>query len=203
MLSVTDATHEYLFPRGEHPLGRSWEEWTCRWWEWILSIPRVDNPGYDKTGERISKNQHSEVLFLPGTFGGIAERHISIPASKPILLPVINCTTSFAEEPRFKTEFQLMEFVRSQIDDIGDVHASIDGVELKNVEQYRVRSRIFDVLFPENNVYNAKPGQTRAASDGFWLFLKPLSPGLHQIHTYGSCLLGKIRIEVKYNMRVQ
>lgn len=195
--------YEYLFSRGDHPLGRSWEEWTCQWWKWILSIPRTDNPGYDKTGERISKNQHSDVLFLPGTFGGVAERNISIPANKPILLPVINCTTSFAEAPRLKTESQLMEFVKSQIDDIGIKHASLDGIELKNMEQYRVRSQIFDVFFPEDNVYNVKSGQTRAASDGFWLFLKPLSPGLHQIHTNGSCLLGKIRIEVKYSLCVQ
>ena len=57
--------------------------------------------------------------------------------------------------------------------------ASIDGVPLKNLAQYRVKSPVFDVTFPANNIWGVKGGPTRSAADTYIIFLKPLSPGKH------------------------
>jgi hypothetical protein len=57
--------------------------------------------------------------------------------------------------------------------------ASIDGVPLKNLDQYRVESQAFDVTFPANNIWGVKGRPTRSAADTYFVFLKPLPPGKH------------------------
>ena len=54
---------------------------------------------------------------------------------------------------------------------------TIDGTELKDLEKYRVQTDPFDLTIPKNNVFSAPPGHTKAVADGFYTFLKPLSPG--------------------------
>ena len=41
---------------------------------------------------------------------------------------------------------------------------------------------------PQNNLHGAPGGPTQAASDGWWVMLKPLSNGTHQIHFSGTIL---------------
>ncbi len=186
------------------PFGKTWEEWTVKWWQWVLSFPKRDNPGYDKTGEKILANQNFvDLLFLAGTYGGLAERAICIPSGKALLLPVINYVTSYSENPSLKSEEELFSDARSNINDILNKEASIDGVILEDLNKYRVTSGIFCVVYPEENIYGIKPGQTKAVSDGYWLFLRPMTCGKHYIDTYGSCLAGRVKIEVKYNITVQ
>ena len=48
---------------------------------------------------------------------------------------------------------------------------TIDGVKLKNLANYRVQSALFDVIFPENNVFSVKPGTTKDFGDGYWVLL--------------------------------
>ena len=64
---------KYLFARNEKPFGDSWEQWTTKWWQWLLSIPKDVNPALDNTGELFSlatQDKNSKVIFLPGNLGG-------------------------------------------------------------------------------------------------------------------------------------
>jgi hypothetical protein len=193
-----------LYSRKESPLGKTWEEWTAEWWRWILEIPSPRNPGYDVDGTIFSetKQTHSDPIFLPGTYDGSTNRTIKIKEGNSVLLPIINVTTSFAEAPHLQSKDELMTFVEKNTNDLLYKEALIDGVTLEDVDQYRVRSDFFTFTFPKNNIYGAKSGQTTGISDGYWLFLRPLSTGKHSIQTFGSCLAGKIRIEVKYTIHV-
>src|SRR6266511_6207936 len=72
------------------------------------------------------------------------------------------------------------------------ISASIDGVPLLNLHDYRVQSPIFSVTLPEENIPellldNPVPSGTYApiVSDGYWLMLTPLSAGAHTIHFNG------------------
>jgi hypothetical protein len=195
---------EILHRRDDIPHGKTWEEWTAEWWQWILSIPKTHNPIYDLNGEKSCYNRNDEnVVFLAGTPGGRAERRVTIPQHKSIFLPVINCTTSYAENPSLKTEAEMFAFVQSNIDDIRHKSASIYGLDIVNLENYRVRSGVFKVTFPENNIFDAEPGETIAVSDGYWLFMKPFGIGSHNIRTFGSCLSGRITIDVAYDIIVK
>jgi hypothetical protein len=88
------------------------------------------------------------------------------------------------------------------MDVISNLEVIVDGVKLNDLQRYRVQSPIFDVVLPENNLFDGTPGPTRGASDGYWLFLEPLSKGKHMIHSFGSCLAGKISIGVNYDITI-
>jgi len=196
--------NERMYSRNDKPYGKSWEEWTSKWWQWLLSIPKESNPGIDTTGEKFDANQNDpDVVFLVGTFGGSAERNYTIYADKSILFPIINFTTSYIEEPFLKTESELKSRAKKDIDDIVNKEAVVDGMKLQDVEKYRVQSPVFDLTYPENNVFELSSGSTRAISDGYWVFLKPLSPGMHDIHAVGSCSSGKTRVDITWHLDVK
>jgi hypothetical protein len=127
---------------------------------------------------------------------------ITITAGKAVLFPVINHTISYSENPNLKTDQELTSFAKSHVDDIVKKEANIDGVNVIS-ESYRVRSPPFDFSFPTNNVFGVKEGPTRGAGDGYWVFLKPLSLGKHNITTLGSCMSGRIQIGVNLELIVK
>jgi hypothetical protein len=79
--------------------------------------------------------------------------------------------------------------------DVGNptLEVSIDHAKVKNLDQYRVTSPVFTVFLPEDAVLGLGPTGNfgPVVSDGFWLLLRPLSPGSHTIqlksaHTPGG-----------------
>jgi hypothetical protein len=187
---------------GSKPFGRTYAEWTAKWWQWILSIPADDNPARDMDGTLCGINQSGPVWFLAGTLGGNAERSCTIPSGKSILLPVLNYGATLADEPAIKTEEELLSLSKLEMDVISDIRINLDGVELYDLQKYRVPSVMFDVNLPENNLFGGNQGPTRGVSDGYWLFLKPLSKGKHEIRSFGSCLDGRVNIGVRYHINI-
>jgi hypothetical protein len=179
-------------------------QWTTEWWKWFLSIPKEAHPVYDETGEKWAVNQcDPNVIFLVATIGGKAERSITIPTKKAVLLPVINFTMSYAEDPSLKNDIDLVSRVKTNIDDIVQREVYVDDTKLVVSEEHRVSSAPFDFTFPRNNIYGVKGGPTRGAGDGYWIFLKPLSTGKHSIWTFGACLSGRIQIELRIELVVE
>jgi hypothetical protein len=199
MLDQSNAK-ESLFLRNENPYGHSWEEWTIRWWNWLLSIPKKSNPALDTSGEQFNletQNGNRDVIFLPGNLGGCSVRTYTVPSGRAILIPIINFTTSYSEEPNLKTELDLVNRANRDIDDIVEKFAEVDGQPIYNIEEFRVRTPPFGTCLISDNVFNVTPGQTTSVSDGYWIFLRPLSTGTHEIHTIGACSSGKTRVDSK------
>jgi hypothetical protein len=193
-----------MYTVGERPFGKSLQEWTTLWWQWFFSISRLNHPACDSTGQMWgAKQYHTNVIFLAGTIGGSVERRITIPAYKAILVPIINYAISYAEDPELNDESELISIAKSNIEDLARKEAQIDGVKLNLSEDYRIESPPFDIHFPENNIYGVKAGRSRGSGDGYWLFLTPLSPGRHIIQTGGSCLSGRIKIDVLIHLTVE
>ncbi|MDQ3838873.1 MAG: hypothetical protein M3297_06350 [Thermoproteota archaeon] len=195
-----------VFSPDSDPYGISYAEWTAKWWQWVLSIPIEINPAKDNTGGNCGINQSGPVWFLAGTVGGVVKRNCSIPEGKAILLPILNHGGTLADrrerEMHIKGETELLEFAGSEMDVISNLEVSVDGIKLNNLCIYRIRSPVFDVVLPRNNLFEGTPGPTRGAADGYWLFLKPPSRGKHNIKSFGSCLSGTINIGVNYDVLV-
>jgi hypothetical protein len=186
-----------MYSLDEQPFGKTWQEWTTQWWKWFFSISKENHPAYDHTGEGWAVNQDDpNVVFIAGTIGGKVERTVTIPAGKAVLLPIINFATSYSENPSLRDEIEMIAHAKSNIDDIVKKEVNIDGTSLIISERYRMQSPPFNFTFPTNNIYGVQDGSTRGAGDGYWIFFKPLSPGKHNIRTSGSCLSGKIQIDV-------
>jgi hypothetical protein len=184
--------YDLLYERNFHPFGKSWEEWAALWCNWLLSISKKKNPAIDETGKYCSMNQNNEeVWFLAGTFGNIVpvKRRCTIPAGKAILFPILEKEDSFQEDRDLKTEEELIKRSRDATNRLIHMEATIDGESVDRLENYRVQSEVFDLTFPEDNVYDIGAGLTRSVCDGYWLFIKPLLAGKHYIYFKGETSL--------------
>jgi hypothetical protein len=194
MLSKTTIN---FYKRGEKPLGRTWCEWTARWWRWYLSVPQNAGRPYESHYE-----VERRILFLAGSTDPRLRR-IVIPSRRAILFPVINFVTSYLEEPQLASESELMAYAKSNIDDTGRKEVCINGTKLIVSEKHRIQNSIFECSYNKYNTYGAGEGLTKGAADGYWVFLKPLCPGEHTIRSFGSCLSGRIHYEVNVILLVQ
>ena len=191
-----------LFRPASSPYGVSLPEWSRRWWRWLLSTPKSINPINDKTGEFSFQSQNDpNVWFLAGTFGGLAIRKCTIPRGKAILFPIINYEACFADEPLLTDRHQLENKCKQEIDNIGKLYCNVNGLDIK-LSEYRIHSEAFEIDLPVDNCLSVNAGHTLMASDGYWLFLQPLSRGKCEIQSFGSCMAGKVKIGCKYQLTV-
>jgi hypothetical protein len=191
-----------LYAPDSKSFGITYAEWTARWWEWVLSIAKTENPLVDEDGKNCANNQSGPVWFLAGTLRGPAERSCAIPADKAILFPVINVEASVAEGDG-TTEEALAARVKFEMDQITDMRAMISGTNVNELKHYRIKSPPFDVTLPADNVLGLPAQTTKMMSEGYWLFLKPLEPGKYDLHSFGSCLAGRIKIGVSYHLTIE
>ena len=183
---------DILYERNIHPFGKPWESWAAIWCSWMLSIPKDKNPTLDLTGKHCCINQNDEnVWFLAGTFGNIipVKRRCRIPARKAIFFPVLVKEDSLEEDSDLHTELELITRSRDATNRVVRMEATIDGQKVDALKNYRIQSEVFDLTFPENNVYDVTPGLTRSVCDGYWLFIKPLSIGEHYVYFQGETSL--------------
>jgi len=182
MMKFSYADNIGVFLADSKPYGLTYGEWSARFWQWLHSIPKPDSPAADTTGKNCALKQTGPVWFLPGTFGGTNERTCTIPAGKAILVSLINVMCSYAEH-HLKTEPDLRACAKADQDKVTATSITVDGVQLNPV---RLQSPLFTVTLPPNNALGLKPQTSPAISDGYWVFLQPLPPGSHTIHTSGS-----------------
>jgi hypothetical protein len=185
VISQAYAANPGVFPISSNPYGKSYEDWSIKWWQWILSIPKDVNPLNDDTGRNCGQKQEGPVWYLAGTPGGTLERTCTIPAEKAILFPVLNGECTYADAPDVKNVLDLRNCSIKADKGATNLKARIDNNELQDIESYRVTSSAFPVNLVDNNILAVKPGPTTGVSDGWWILLNPLPPGKHEIHFSG------------------
>ncbi len=198
----TEYDDRNLFPVNTKPFGFHLGVWTAKWWRWALSIPKDRNPLIDRVGKNCTEGQDGPVWYLAGTSNKMraANRRCHIPSGKAILFPVLVSQFSFSEVPFIKTSEQLISYTSKDIGRSSLLEANIDGLNLHNLDKYRIRFGPFDLFLPENNIWNIKAGTTKAVSDGYWIFLKCLNDGKHEIYFHG--VEPNFETEVTYHVTV-
>jgi hypothetical protein len=190
-----------IFPRTARPYGCTYEEWVIRWWQWLLSIPKPKSPAFDLTGVNIDVNQHDpNVFFLCQTIEGaepIPMRRHTLTSRKAILMPIINWISTMNEDG--DTDEELMDVAQNKMNVVATLKVSINDMNVKRLQQYRVRSSFFDVILPHDNIFDMPPGRRRSMSDGYWLFFIPLERRI-RLSTRGSCSSGLTTIGVNYDL---
>jgi hypothetical protein len=181
-----------VFPINASIYGLTYNQWSARWWQWASSLPNLND---------CRVNQSGKVWFLAGIQKGQPVPPPSpcpIPAGKAIMFPIINVEWSRLEaEGLFKetgkwcpvsapingtSDAALASCARAQINHTANFQASVDGQDLVDLCKYRVLSPPFNVNAVAGNPYGVPSGPNRAVSDGYWIILKPLSPGMHTLH---------------------
>ena len=193
-----------VFPGDSKPYGVTFPEWTAKWWQWLVSVPKQQNPAIDQTGENCGENQKdSNVWFLAGTQKPLhsAVQKCTVPSGKAILFPIITSLFSYAEVPKLRSDSDLIAYAAKDIDRMSQLKLMIDGQELQDLEKYRIRFGPFPLSYPPNNVSGIPPGYTTAPLDGFWVFLEPLPYGDHKIYFRG--VEPNFHTEVSYFLTVK
>jgi hypothetical protein len=182
-----------IFDPNEPVYNLTWEEWTKRFWNWLVSIPKQSNPANDDEGIYSNQGQQGNVFFLPGTIAGalsgkgwrlgddVVRRIIHIPQDKAVFVAVQTCEVSQAEFQSF-TNQDLMNYAsRNNISDIG---VEIDGIKLdkNDLNKYRINTGLFDLTMVADNIFDAPAGKTVAAAAGYYLILAPRTIEEFTIH---------------------
>lgn len=200
-------TNPGVLPPVSHPYGKTYGEWSNAWYQWSLSLPVVlnheeANPLFDTTGASCSVGQTGQVWFLAGIItvntnpgAGIITRSCTVPAGKALFIPVVNVENDIPSDTSGCTTEQC---VRDNMEGFmalaHDYSAKIDGVSVGNLESYRIgpNNSAFSITLPNNNLYQyfglpVSPGTYfPAVSDGYYLFLAPMSAGRHNLEVKGS-----------------
>jgi hypothetical protein len=213
-----------LPPKGK-PLGLSYEDHAINYWKWVLSLPIDKSPYKDETGASCANGQssNSSVFYLSGGGGGTHERTCKVPAGKAVLIPVITVETSEKEIPGATPEY-LRKVATIDQDHVTSLKLKINdtvffdekydgGIALsKNASaaEYRTPTRVFDVVFPQNAIFGASAGPSKAAADGFYIITEPLKKGTYDIEYSGSifcelteCLDLTFAQDMKYKLIVE
>ncbi len=188
--SFADDLNPNVFGTDESPYGKKYADWTQEWWKWVISFPTDKSPVFDETGEKCDSDQPKDVFYLTGTGGGFKEVKCKVPEGKALFFPAYTGECSYKENEAIKTEEGLHDCAKSDEDNIDGrvLKATIDGVPISDLIKYRVHSGVFNVTFPEKNMFGRSEGPTQAVSDGYWVFLKPLEKGPHLIEFSGGLI---------------
>jgi len=189
-----------IAPPDSKPGGFSYGEWNAKWWQWAESMPINANPLFDTAPG--SAGQSGDVWFLgsainteqkpSGEVVSKADRKLTVTVGTMLFFPIMNVEGSKLEGDG-DTELDLKNYASGFVGNITDMFADIDGVPVKDLQQYRAQSTLFTIgPLPDNNIFQffgarAPAGSTTpSVADGFYLMLEPLSIGTHTIHFGGT-----------------
>jgi hypothetical protein len=196
VLVRADSINPGVFSKDSSPYGIPYGEWLAKWWQWSFSIPTAQHPRDAYTPEKCTLNQEGPVWFLADQLGGKEERTCTIPTGKAIFIPLLvgECDYSI---PDVKSDEALRRCAMAG-NEYGVIEATVDGMKLKSLEQYRTQSGFFNITIPEDNIYGSRSGTFRALTDGFFVFLEPLPAGKHDVHLKVS-VLNPVNQQFNYN----
>ncbi|HEY0506027.1 MAG TPA: hypothetical protein VGD42_21290 [Lysobacter sp.] len=146
-------------------------QWTARWWQWAARFGADTGAPYrDPDGRHCALNQEEgAVWFLAGTDGrSDAVRTCTVPAGKHLFVPLIN----WVEDDAGRSCGDKQAAVARLADHVNTGLVLLDGRPIGQLERMRVAA---GTCF---SMSDQSPG---AATDGYWLMLKPLPPGKHQL----------------------
>jgi hypothetical protein len=82
---------------------------------------------------------------LAGTGGGSVEQTCVIPSGKAILFPVLNGECTYKDSLSSKSPSGLRSCALKSDEGVTLLAASVDGINMQNVDKYRVTSDLFNV----------------------------------------------------------
>lgn len=194
--------------------GLKGSEWAAQWWQWAFSIPAPVNPLFDETGDFVEVGQRGHVWFLGGVFSlsGTAVRTATIPTGRSLFFPILNTTwDNVGVEPPLTAD-EMKDLASQAVAgyDVSSLQVSVDGVEVRGVEDMRIASGPFTYALPDNSIFEVLSGGiyhrgivSPCVTDGYWCMLRPLSLGPHTVHFAGiQTSPSFFALDITYNLTV-
>lgn len=157
---------------------------SAQWWKWALELPVEGHPFVDDANFDVTEGQSGSVWYLAGVFGTV-ERTCTIPAGKALFVGLLNAEASNLEGLGNTYEEQRAT-AKFLADHISNVFVNIDGFTVNNIDNYRVASPQFTFTAPTPWIEGETGGTGTSVADGYYILLKPLGTGTHDLHYGGS-----------------
>jgi hypothetical protein len=188
-----------LFSKDEAPFGKSYDDWIAEFWNWVVSLSTDE--ATPKPGGCLIRESGSMVMLMNSAVGGTHNQVCTISSDQGILIPMWNawCDT---DDHRGLSDEQLTKCAREEYN-LGKIgsEVKVDGlpvakldvtmslisgsldykiITLQNVSE--IYTKGFNITIPADNSFpNLIPGDWRAGSHGWWVFLEPLPHGKHTV----------------------
>jgi len=195
--------------------GGALKDLTAEWWQWALSIPTSENPTLDATGEKCFVGQRGSTWFLTGPIGGgSVTRSCPVPAGKRIFFPVANgiffdSPNLCGQGPEHSSAAEMRAILAGFVAGLTEVSVELDGEPVEHL--HRVRSRVFEVALPEENLFDAPCAfaggfpagiYSPAVDDGYYALIEPLAAGQHTLHFHAENAEVGFAIDTTYELTV-
>lgn len=98
---------------------------------------------------------------------GTQQRTCTIPAGKSIVAALLDgeCDRS---DPTLYNDQEVREWT-TEGNDYGMIGATLDGVRIQNLDQYRIDSGFYNITIPADNIFKEKPGTYRAFTNVIYI----------------------------------
>lgn len=184
---------DFLYPVESNPFGKQVREWLADWWKFNLAISAKDHPYFvdSTTGKDNTKNSSkcfigedkvNNVLFLgvPPVEDKFPVRTCDVPAGKAIFLPIESSQCDYGTEG-INNENDLRNCAKSGNEGVA-ASVRLDGTKSDyQVEKNRVMTDLFNITM-NNKLMGNYSGTFLALSEGYTVFLKPLTAGDHKLN---------------------
>ncbi len=171
----------YVVALDEQVAGAGLQDYANRWWQWAYSMPQRDSPVRDQDGRHCQIGQEAPVWFLAGGFGSSKiTRACTVPSGQHLFFPVINMM-AYNNPGGNNTCAGVKRAVARNNDRFVYIRVYLNGSRIVDAERFRVASdACFDPLARvPANVF--PPSFAPAATDGYWIMLRPLPEGTHDL----------------------
>lgn len=188
-------------PAEADPFGRSMADWGERWWQWIYHIPAAQNPFVTPDAD-CRVNQSGPVFFIPTVIdpGGAAsvDRSCTVPEGKALLVTpgaTLNdfpCPFPGFEPPAGVPLYDfLKDGIAAIVNSVNAIDITVDGVAVPVPFAHRTQSpHLFEVDGDASLQSVLDPCITGtpqpAYSDGYFVMLKPLAAGPHELVVHAT-----------------
>lgn len=163
---------------------------TGQWMQWVYSIPASVNPVADPTGQHCMVGQSGSTWRLVPRFGGgEAQRTCSVPQGATLQFAVAG--SAYVYTPGFcgdvpGTPVRDLRAAIAAFTDTVSVNVLLDG---QPVPAQRLRSTVFDVALPADNLFtqacggpgSVPAGVYRAVDDTYYAEIEGLAPGTYTL----------------------
>lgn len=197
-MSPARAQTAQVVPPNQSIHGFSQAEWSRAWWQWAASFDRRTSPVSDRSGALCALKQSGPVWFLAGTYGTQRTiRSCKVPHGKYLFFPLIN----YVVAPHPDVPISCEEVTRSaayRMEGASALILDVDGMRSPNLMAHRqATKRCFDLGARTDEKMSMFP----SAANGYYVMLKPLSRGKHEIN-FGGALPDMLQA-VTYTLEVE
>lgn len=173
--------------------GKTYGEWSAKWWQWVRSIPAPSNPLLAEGLMDCTVEQSGSVYFLAGELSDDpVERECTVPSDKRFFFSPLNFmyNNDPADPPPPVTVSEKREALNNAMNGPWcDINITLDGKNIlfSAIAIARTQSPTFPLKIGNNDIFNGTPGSfdNRVVSDGYWVMLG-LNKGDHTLHVESS-----------------